>query len=215
MAPAPFIRSRRTRSGKETRRTGGVRKKTATDVSAAATQPPPENPSNVDALRKARLEALHKRPEERRKKMKYIGEIVAKTPATKKDVEILKKASEVRRRHKATRVDRNHSHHKRRVNVPRSDGLDKEQFVYRQAPDTETNVEENSQTGSAEAVADGRDASARPKTRCKASVDDEHEREEIRRFQRQSEPSRHRNLYGIDECASVHRYEIAPSNILR
>ena len=211
MAPAPSIRSRRTRSGKETRRTGGVRKRTASDVSAAATQPPPENPPNIDALRKARLEALEKRPEERRKKMKYIGEIVAKTPATRKDVEILKKASEVRRRHKATRVDSNHSHHTRRVNVLRSADLDEEQFVYRRAQDTETNVEENSQTRSAEVVADERDAPARPKIRREASVDDEHEREERRRPQRrQSESSRHRTLYGIDDCASVHRYEIAP-----
>lgn len=185
-------------------------------MSAAATQPPPENPPNIDALRKARLEALDKRPEERRKKMKYVGEIVAKTPATRKDVEILKKASKVRRRHKATRVDSNLSHHKRRVNVLRSADLDEEQFVYRQAPDTETIVEENSQTRYAEVVADERDAPARPKTRRKASVDDEHEREERRRPQRrQSEPSRHQNLYDMDDRASVHRYEITPSNILR
>ena len=54
-----------------------MRKKTKSNASAAETQPPPDNPSDVDALRKARLEYLEKPLEERRKKMRYVGEIVA------------------------------------------------------------------------------------------------------------------------------------------
>ena len=217
MAPDSSIRSRRTRSGKETRRTGGVRRRTASNVSAAATQRLPENPSDIDALRKARLEYLDKRPEERRKKMKYVGETVAKTTAVRKDVESERKASETRRRHKATTAESQHSHRKTRVTVRRSDDQDREdQFVYRQAQVTETTVEDDSKTRSAETVAAERDAPPRPKTRRKASVDNKQEREERRRPQRrQSEPSRRRNSYSIDnDCASIQRYETTPSDFL-
>ena len=209
MAPEQTVRSRRVRSGKESNRSGGVRKKTTSNVSAAATQPPPENPSDIDALRKARLEYLGTPPEGRRKKMKYVGEIVAKAPATRKDVETVKKASEVRRRHKATTAERKHSHRRARVSVRRADELDEGEFVYRQAPDTKSEVDSDSKTRTAEVVADERDAPARSKTWRKASVDDKREREERRRPQRrQSEPLRRRNSYGVTECGSVQRYDI-------
>src|SRR5271170_4046114 len=193
MAPNQAVRSRRVRSGKESSRAGGVRKKTTSNVSAAETHPPPENPSDTDALRKARLEYLEKPPEERRKKMKYVGEIVAKEPATRKYVETVKKPSEVRRRHKA---DTKHSHPKVRVTVRRIKEPDEDEFVYRRAPETEANKNNDPKTQGAEPV-----AAVRSKTRRKLSVDDKQEPEEARRPQRrQSEPLRRRNSYGTDDC---------------
>jgi hypothetical protein len=215
MAPDQTTRSRRVQSGKEFSRTGGVRKKTTSNVSAAAAQPPPKNPSDIDALRKAQLEYLDKPPEERRKKMRYIGEIVAKAPATRKDVETVKKASDVRRRRKATTADSKHSHRRVRVTVRTIDEHDEAEFVYRQPPDAEGDEENESKTGIAERVADERSPPARSKSRRKASVDDKQEREERRKPQRrQSEPLWRRNSYGIDECTSVRRYHIMHMNIL-
>lgn len=196
MAPNQAVRSRRVRSGKESSRAGGVRKKTTSNVSAAETQPPPENPSDTDALRKARLAYLEKPPEERRKKMKYVGEIVAKEPVTRKYVETVKKTSEVRRRHKATKADTKHSHPKARVTVRRIKEPDEDEFVYRRAPETEADNNDDPKTQGAEPV-----APVRSKTRRKLSVDDKQDPEEGRRPQRrQSEPLRRRNSYGTDEC---------------
>src|SRR5271170_3134956 len=160
MAPNQAVRSRRVRSGKESSRAGGVRKRTTSNVSAAETQPPPENPSDADALRKVRLEYLEKPPEERRKKMKYVGEIVAKEPVTRKYVETVKKASEVRRRHRATTANTKHSHPKvvRRIKEP-----DEGKFVYRRAPKTEADNNNDPKTQGAEvsSVAPGRSKTRR------------------------------------------------------
>jgi hypothetical protein len=209
MSPDQGRRSRRVRSGKESSRTGGVRKKTKSNASAAASQPPPENPSDIHALCKARLEYLEKSPEEGRKKMRYVGEIVAKAPATRRDVETAKKASGVRRRHKAATVDSKHSYRRVRVAVRAIDEPDEGDFVYRQAPDTEGDKDHDAKTQIPEAVADKRDAPATLKTRRKVSIDDKPEREERRNHQRrQSEPLRRRNSNGIDNCPPVRRYEI-------
>jgi hypothetical protein len=213
MSPDQTIRSRRLRSGKESSRIGGVRKKTTSNVSAPASQTPPENPSDIDAQRKAQLEYLEKPPEERQKKMRYVGEIVTKAPATRKDVETVKKASYVRRRHKATTADSKHSHRRARVTVRGINVADEGNFVYHQAPDAEADDEKQAQTGIAEVVADERDAPARSKTRRKASVDDKQAREERRKPpRRQSEPLRRRNSHSIDDCAPVRRYDRVCAN---
>lgn len=213
MSPDQTIRPWRFRSGKESSRIRRVRKKTTSNVSAAASEPPPENPSDIDALRKARPDYLEKPPEERRKKMRYVGEIVTKAPATRKDVETVKKASDVRRRRKATTADSKHSHRKVRVAMRGTDDADEGEFVYRKAPDAEADDEKQSQTGIVELVADERDAPARSKTRRKASVDDKQAREERRKPQRrQSEPLRRLSSHGIDDCAPVRRYESVRAN---
>jgi hypothetical protein len=211
MAPNQAVRSRRVRSGKESSRAGGVRKKTKSNASAAETQPPPDNPSDVDALRKARLEYLEKPLEERRKKMRYVGEIVAKEPATRKDAETVKKASEVRRRHKATTAGTKRSHSKVRVTVRKTKEPDEGEFVYHRAPETEADNE----TPGAEVASVKPVAPARSKTRRKPSVDDKQELEERRRPQRrQSEPLWRRNSNGMDKCAPGQRFGIAHLSLL-
>jgi hypothetical protein len=215
MAPNQVLWSRRVRSGKESSRAGGVRKKTTSNVSAAETQPPPENPSDADALRKARLEHLEKPLEERRKKMKYVGEIVTKEPVTRKYVETVKKASEVRRRHKATTADTKRSHPKVRVTVRKIKKPDEGEFVYRRAPETEADNDNDPKTQDAGVTPVEPVAPVRSKTRRKLSVDDKQEPEEGRRPQRrQSEPLRRRNSHGTDECAPGQRFGIAHLNIL-
>jgi hypothetical protein len=200
MAPNQAVRSKRVRSGKESSRAGGVRKKTKSNASAAETQPPPDNPSDADALRKKRLEYLEKPLEERRKKMRYVGEIVAKEPATRKDAETVKKASEVRRRYKATTADTKHGHHKVRVTVRKIKELDEGEFVYPRAPETEADNDDDPKTPGAEAASVKSVAPVRSKTRRKLSVDDKQELEEGRRPQRrQSEPLRRRNSNGLDD----------------
>ena|SRR2546421_8704270 len=211
MAPDPTIRLPRVRSGKERRRKARVRK-TTTSVSAAATQPTPETPSDVDAQRKAQLE--YKLPESRRK-MKYVGEIVTKAPASRRDLETIAKASGVRRRSKATRRDSNHGHRGVPVDVRKIDVPDESEFVYAQAAKTREDVDIDSKTRTPEVVADSRDAPARSRTRRKASADDNRGREERRRLpRRQSEPVQRRNSYDVDECAPVPRYDIARLDIL-
>jgi hypothetical protein len=215
MSPDRAIRSRRGRSGKESSRTGGVRKKTTSNVSAPASQPPLENPSDIDALRKARLEYLEKPPEEGRKKMRYVGEIVAKASVTRKDVVTVKKATNVRRRHKATTGDSKHSHRNVRVTVRTIKEPDEREFVYHQAPETEANEDLESKTEISEAAADEGDVAAPSKTPRKVSFDNKKEREERRRPQRrQSEPLWRRNFDGKDECTPVRRYEIVQISIL-
>jgi hypothetical protein len=215
MAPERTIRWR---SGKQSSRTGKVCKKTTSNVSAAATEPPPENPSDVNALRKARLEHLDKPPEERRQKMKYVGEIVAKSPATRKDVELVQKASEVRRRRKITTAGSKHSHRKVRVAVPKITEPNESEFVYPRARDTEADDDNELKTPLAEDVPDERHAPERSKTQRKTAVEEKREqgeRQERRRPQRrQSEPLRRRNSHGVDDCASVQRYDTAHLTIL-
>ena len=94
-----------------------MRKKSKSDASAAETQAPPDNLSDTDAPRKARLVYVEKPVEKRRKKMRYVGEIVTRELTTRKDVGTVKKASEVRKRPKATMADTRHSHPKVRVTV--------------------------------------------------------------------------------------------------
>ena len=206
MAPNQAIRSRRLRSGKESSRAGGVRKKTIRNASAAETEPPPEKPSDTDAQRKAQLEYLEKPPEERRKKMRYVGEIVAKEPVTRKHVETIKKASEVRRRHRSTTADTKRTHPKVRVTVRRIKESDEDEFVYPRAPKTEADDNNDPKTQDAEVSSVESVAPVRSKARRKLSVDDRQEPEEGRRPQRrQSEPLRRRNSYGTEECQ---RFEI-------
>ena len=178
-----------------------MRKKTTSNVSGAKTKPPPENLSDTEALRKAQLEYLEKPPEERRKKMKYVGEIVTKEPVTRKYVETVKKASEVRRRHKSTTADTKRSHPKARVTVRRVKEPDEGKFVYPRASKTEADNNNDPKTQGAEVSSVERVAPVRSRTRRKLSVDDKQEPEEGRRPQRrQSEPLRRRNSYGTEEC---------------
>jgi hypothetical protein len=184
-------------------------------VSAAASEPPPENPPDTDALRKARLEYREKLPGERQKKMRYVGEIVARTPVTRKDPITVKKATRVRRRRKATAADTKHSHPNVRVTVPTIDEHDEGESGYHQTPETESDEDLESTTTSPEAAVGEREGPAPSKTRRKRSVDHKRGREERQRSQRRpSEPLRRRNADGTDERTSVRRYEIMEKSIV-
>jgi hypothetical protein len=214
MSLDPAIWPWRGRSGKESSRIGGLPKKTTSDVSAAASEPPPENPPDIDALRKARLEYPEKSPGERRKKMRYVGEVVAKAPVTRKDPITVKKATRVRRRRKATTADTKHSHPNVRATLPTIDEHDGESG-YHQTSETESEEDLKSKTTSPEAAVGEREGPAPSKTRRKRSVDHKRGREERQRSQRrQSEPLRRRNADGTDERASVRRYEMMEKSIV-
>jgi hypothetical protein len=209
MSLDPAIWPWRGRSGKESSRIGGLHKKTTSDVSAAASEPPPENPPDTDALRKARLEYRENLPGERQKKMRYVGEIVAKVPVTRKDPITVKKATRVRRRRKATAADPKHSHPNVRVTVPTIDEHDKGEL------ETESDEDLESKTASPEATVGEREGPAPSKTRRKRSVDHKRGREERQRSQRRpSEPLRRRTADGTDEHSSVRRYEIMSKSIV-
>ena len=204
MAPGQSVRRQRERGGKETSSSETSRTKTKSNVSAAAVESPLENPTDLYALRKARLEYLDKPREERRKTMKYVGEVVDKVPVTKRNADGLRKVSDVRKRHKAASV-RKHSHQKERATVPRADE-EEDEYVYRPNADVKSNDEDTSKAGIESVVEDGLDPSPRAKSRRKAVADDRNRREERRPLpRRQTEPVRRRNSYGLDILASDRR----------
>lgn len=148
--------------------------------------------------------------------MRYVGEIVAKAPLTRKDVVTVKKATNVRRRHKTTTGDSKHSHRNVRVTVRTIKEPDEGELVYHQAPETEADEDVESKTEISEAAAaDEGDVAAPSKTPRKVSFDNKKEREERRRPpRRQSEPLWRRNFDGKDECTRVRRYETVQIGIL-
>ncbi len=204
MAPGQSVPRQRARSVKGASRTRVRRTKSRSNLSAANVESPPENPADLHALRKARLEYLVKPPEERRRTMKYLGEVVGKVTVTKRDADVVRKAPEIRKRHKTTSV-RKHSQKKDRAAVPRADEGDAE-HVYRQKADVKSNPGDTSETEIASVVKDAHEPLRRAKTRSSVVTDDRGQREERRPLpRRQSEPLRRRNSDGIDIGASDRR----------
>jgi hypothetical protein len=179
-----------------------------------------DKPADLDALRKARLNHLEAPPDERRKKMKYIGETVTREPARKIDIEQVRKASAPKRRRQEADPERKHRHRKARP--PEEDG-GAYQSVYQTSDDRRASKKKEGIAKETDAVeiedrsarAEHLSGSARQATTRKSKTRDAlgqpesvAARERRTPQRRQSEPVRRinnvrRNSYGIDECQPV------------
>ena len=193
----------RKKSGKAAERPKGSRRQPEADVSAADVESPPKNPPDIETLRRARLDHLDKSPDERRTNMKYVGEVVTTSPATKEDIKRVKKISERKRRHKATDTDRKHRPRKVRVAESRMDDDDESEYVYRRTEDVGTNDAANSKTlvSSAATAVPRRTQTGRTAAR-RIEKDQEQRRTPQRR---QTEPVRRRNSFEINERGQPQR----------
>jgi hypothetical protein len=181
--------------------------------------PPDDKPSDLEALRKARLEYINTPADERKKKkMKYIGETIRREPARIADVQHVRKVSESKRRRKTTEPER--KHRQRKIRVAESEASEY-QSVYKRR-DSEQDIK----PGDAEMVEKETDGVSRSdgqaeepsdtvrRTEARRSKpgsgrrptgqDDTVGKERQTSRRRQSEPTervRHvrRNSYGIDE----------------
>ena len=201
MALGQSVPRQRARSVKGSHRTKARRTKSASNVSAANVESPPENPANLDALRKARLEHLDNT---RHKKMKYVGERVEKVPVKRRDADVVQKVPETSKRHKTT-SGRKHSHKKVPAAVPKADeGV--VEYVYRQEADVKSKREDTSEAGIVSVVEDAREPLPHAKARGSVVTDHKYQREDRRPLhRRQSEPVRRRKSYSIDIGASDRR----------
>ncbi len=190
--------------------------------STTADSPPKDKPSDLEALRKARLEYIDTPAEERRKKMKYVGETITRQPAKKADVQHVRKASGSKRRRKGADPERRHR--KRKVRATEAEAGEY-QSVYQKRNHEEDVAsrrvgvkEKESDNGSRSDVDVEAPAESIPRTMERRSetgnfrrpsrqdVNVEKQRQPSRR--RQSEPTERiqharRNSYGIDECPSA------------
>ena len=103
----------------------------------AVDSPLDDKPSDLEALRKARLNHISTLAEGQRKKMKYIGETITREPARKADVEYVRKVSGAKRRRK--RTDAEGKPRRRKIRVEEADAGEY-QSVY-QRHDRQGNVE--------------------------------------------------------------------------
>ena len=196
------------------------KKKSHSGKSSTAVDPPPDDkPTDLEALRKARLAYIKTPAEERSKKMKYVGETITREPAKKADPQHVRKVSGTRRRRKRSDTEGKHHHRKNRVDERDAGGY---QSVYQRhirqqdVESTTVDVEENEteEVNNSDAQSNqASDTTQKGKARCskpntplpkrRENVDAERSRKSFRR--RQSEPIKRinharRNSYGIDEC---------------
>lgn len=75
---------------------------------------PEDKPSDLEALRKARLDHINT-PADEQKKMKYIGETITREPANKADLHHVRKVSATKRRRKGIESERKHRQRKVRA----------------------------------------------------------------------------------------------------
>lgn len=80
---------------------------------------PYDNPSDLQALRKARLDYINTPTDERRERMKYVGETVIREPVRKADDRDVNRVSGSKRRRRVTDPESKHRH--RKVRFPHSD----------------------------------------------------------------------------------------------
>lgn len=88
--------------------------------------PPNDKPADLEALRKARLEYINTSVDERKKKMKYVGETIVREPAQKADIQHVRKVSGSNRRRKG---DPERKHRERKVSVTEAE-IGEYQSVY-------------------------------------------------------------------------------------
>ena len=209
MAPTRSPRLKSKASRKESRRKTPSQREIQA-ASAADAEPLSQNPPDLDGLRKARLEHLDVPPEKRRKKMRYIGEVVERVeamPVSKKMVEYPSNPSGGKRRRKASGLRRERRHDTVALPTRKADGSDEDEYVYRKNDNT-TASNPRETPAKPSAVEDGE--SERPKrARTKRAT---HATEKVVREERptpqrrQSEPVRRGNSYGIDECMVAERW---------
>ena len=230
MAPERSIDHKGKKSGgKESSRAKASRHRTLSDVGASAAKkhaplPSPTNAIDLTELLSARLRVYDKPGVERRKRMPYVGEVVRQVPATKEDVEIVKRISAHKRQSKATRTVRTHSHdrqntkdkHKAHEREPKDnydgESEDEEEEEYGSVDlggkETERNDSKPSRTLVSSTIADdGAEIARRSTVRRDLSSKTSRNREEPPRRpqRRQSDSPRRRNSYGVDPCAPVQR----------
>lgn len=81
--------------------------------------PPDDKPADLEALRKARLDYIDIPADERKQKMKYVGETIIREPATKADIQHVHRTSEPKRRRQVN--DRTGKRRQHRTRVAESD----------------------------------------------------------------------------------------------
>jgi hypothetical protein len=218
----PSSRRRRTA---QSRPLEGKKKSRTVRSFAHVDSPPEDKPSDLEALRKARLNYINTPADERRKKMKYVGEIITREPAKKADVQHVRKASGSKRRRRATGSERKHRQH--RVKVADADAGGYQSVYGRHSPEHNGESQRLDVEGTETDDLGNRDAQVqRPSERLQRTkrrraktgvargsdgqdVTAEKQRQPARR--RKSEPIeriqhvRH-NLYGIEEFPNGSEY---------
>jgi hypothetical protein len=195
--------------------------------SSAVSSPPNDKPPDLEALRTARLDYINTPAEERRKKMKYVGETIIREAARSTDIEHVRKVSASKRRRKASDPVRKHRQRKARDNegdTPEYQSVyqksHRKQDVQPMRADVEKGETDDSDCSDAKrrkVREPTRRAAERPSKTGHSQQPSEQasvtEKERHISGRRQSEPTKRiqhvrRNSYGIDErqSASIHRY---------
>ena len=178
----------------------------------AVDSPPDDKPSDLEALRKARLDYISTPVEDRPRKMRYVGETTTREPAKKADLQHVRKVSGTRRRRRRTDSERKHHHRQNRV-----DELDTREYesVYdrhdrqRDIELQKVDVEGDETDGVDKSDAQSNEVPETSQNKKASHPDRQQDRAVEKQKQtsrrRQSEPVKRmyhsrRNSYGIDEC---------------
>jgi hypothetical protein len=197
MAPEePRRKTHRKHPSKSTRRRDGAER----DEKEEAGEQGPVRPQTVDELREARLTYLAQSPEERREKMKYIGEVVRTETTTRVDTRSRRTSTVSRPQRPETK--RRRSQPSRVCAEPDSDS---DKFVYG-GPEPVAEARKHDRPSRAP-TARKPSTPGRSQTRRRSSNNLSNPVEGRRTTQRRkTEPVRRRNSIGIDERNTPDRY---------